>query len=172
MNNRFSMGAYASELQVAATRAGWISGLVAFGWVIFPFGLANLLHPSDVVNWHYVLQGEHPHKILTTQQMAAGFIEAVFELAILLLLQIVGVVLFYRHAQIYSGRIASPALWPVAAVLPGLIGNALWFLCTQRLDVTGLVIGLSSMGITFCAEQLCEKLGDDFVFGRRVAGLH
>src|ERR1700735_3009503 len=120
--NRSSMGAYASEMQVAAVRARWVTGLVAAGWVAFPFALANLLHPGDVINWHYILQGEHPQKILSTQQMVAGFIEAVFELGILLLLQLVGIVLFYRRAQVYGARIATPSIWPCAALLPGVIG--------------------------------------------------
>jgi hypothetical protein len=170
--NRFSLGGYTSELQVAGVRGGWVSGLVAFNWFAFPFALASLLHPGDVVNLHYVLQGDSPHKILTAQQICVGFVEAVFAIGILLLLQLVGVVLFYRRAQVYGGRIATPALWPVAGLLPGAIGNALWFVCTQQFDVTGLVIGLSSMGITLCAEQLCEKLGRDFVFGPRLAGIH
>src|ERR1700722_12886789 len=117
--NRFSMGAYSSELQVAAVRAGWLVWLVAAGWIVFPFSLATLLHPGDVINLHYVLQGEATHKILTAQQMVVGFVEAVFALGILLLLQLVGIVLFYRRAQVYGARVATPALWPVAAILPG-----------------------------------------------------
>jgi hypothetical protein len=170
--NRFSMGGYVSEMQVGVVRAGWITALVAFGWLAFPCALSNLLHPSDVINWHYILQGEHPQKILSTQQMVAGFIEAVFELGILLLVQLVGIVLFYRKAQIFGSRIATPALWPCAALLPGVIGNALFFVFTREFDVTGLVIGLAPMAVTFGAERLCEQLGRDFVFGPRVAGLH
>src|ERR1700761_9468124 len=74
--NRFSWGGYTSELQVAGVRGGWVTGLVAFGWIAFPFALASLLHPGDVVNLHYRLQGEAAHKILTTQQMCVGFVEA------------------------------------------------------------------------------------------------
>src|ERR1700722_13473466 len=112
--NRFSMGGYASELQVAAVRAGWIVWLVAAGWIAFPFVLATLLHPGDVINLHYVMEGEPKHKILTAQQMVVGFVEAVFALAILLLLQLVGIVLFYRRAQVHGVSVATHALWPVA----------------------------------------------------------
>lgn len=170
--NRFSMGAYASEMQIAAVRAGWIVWPVAAGWIVFPFALATLLHPGDVVNLHYVLNGEAAHKTLTAQQICVGFVETVFALGILLLLQLVGTVLFYRRARIFGARIAAPALWPVAALLPGLVGNALWFVCLGYVDVTGLVIGLVPTAITFAAERLCEQLGRDFVFGPRVAGLH
>jgi hypothetical protein len=170
--NRFSAGAYASELQVAGVRAGWTVLLVAAGWIALPFCLASLLHPGDVINLHYILEGEAPHKILTAQQMLVGFVEAVFALAVLLLLQLVGIVLFYRRAQIHGASVATPALWPVAVLLPGLIGNALWFVCTREFDVTGCVLGLAPMAVTFAAERLCEQLGRDFVFGPRVAGLH
>jgi hypothetical protein len=170
--NKFSVGAYASELQVAAVRAGWIVWLVAAGWIAFPFALASLLHPGDVINLHYVLQGEAPHQILTARQMCLGFVEAVFALAILLLLQLVSIVLFYRRAQVFGATVATPALWPVSALLPGLIGNMLWFVFTRQFDVSGLVIGLAPMAVTFAAERLCEQLGRDFVFGPQMAGLH
>jgi hypothetical protein len=169
--NRFSMGAYSAEVQVAVVRASWVGALVALGWVAFPFVLASLLHPGDVINLHYVLQGEPKHKILTAQQMCVGFVEAVFALAILLLLQLVGIVLFYRRAQVHGASVATPALWPLAVLLPGLIGNAAWFVFTQ-FDASGLVIGLTPMAVTFFAERLCERLGRDFVLGLSVAGLH
>jgi hypothetical protein len=63
-------------------------------------------------------------------------------------------VLFYRRAQVFGAKIATPALWPVAALLPGLVGNALWFVCTRQFDVSGLVIGLAPMALTYFAERL------------------
>ena len=83
--NRFSLGGYASEFQVAAARSRWVIWLVAVGWIAFPFGLASLLHPGDVINLHYVLQGEPKHKFLTTQQMGVGFVEMLVFLGILML---------------------------------------------------------------------------------------
>jgi hypothetical protein len=171
--NRFSMGAYSAEMQVAAVRAGWIVWFVAAGWIAFPFVLATLLHPGDAINLHYVLQGEAEHKILTVRQMSLGFVETLMALGVLLLLQLVGIVLFYRRAQVYgASRVATPALWPCAALLPGVIGNALWFVFTRQFDATGLVIGFAPMALTFAAGLLCQKLGRDFVLGPRVAGLH
>jgi hypothetical protein len=161
-------------MQVAFVRAGFIGWFVAAGWIAFPFVLASLLHPGDVINLHYVLQGVAPQKILTVRQMSLGFVETVIALGVLLLLQLVAIVLFYRRAQVYGAtRIATPALWPCAAILPGVIGNALWFVFTRgQFDATGLVIGLAPMALTFAVELLCEKLGRDFVLGPRVAGLH
>jgi len=169
---RFSMGAFSSELQVAAVRASWAVLLVAAGWIAFPFFIATLLHPGDVINLHYVLQGEAKHKFLTTQQMGVGFVETIIALGVLLIFQLFGIVMFYRRAQVTGARIATPAIWPVAALLPGVIGNALWFVCTGYFDASGLVIGMAPTGITFLAERLCERLGRDFVLGPRVAGLH
>jgi hypothetical protein len=170
--NRSSIGGYASELQVAAVRSGWVVWMVAAGWVVLPFGIATLLHPGDLINLQYFVQGEAKHKILTVQQIGVGFVEMLFALGVLLLLQLVGIVLFYRRAQVHGARIATPALWPLAALLPGVIGNALWFVCTGYVDVFGLMIGLVPTGITIVAELLLEQLGRDFVFGPRVAGLH
>ncbi|MGE4046475.1 MAG: hypothetical protein AB7F35_16575 [Acetobacteraceae bacterium] len=170
--NRASVGAYASELQVAAVRSGWIVYLVAAGWIAFPFVLQTLLHPGDVINLHYVMQGEAKRATLTAQQTAVGFVETVFVIAVLLLVQLVGTVLFYRRAQVHGARIATPMLWPAAALLPGVIGNALWFVFTGEFDMGGSLIGLAPMALTFGAERLCEKLGRDFVLGPRMVGLH
>ena len=43
--NKSSLGAYASEVQVAAVRAGWVVWMVAVGWIVLPFGIATLLPP-------------------------------------------------------------------------------------------------------------------------------
>jgi hypothetical protein len=104
--------------------------------------------------------------------MVVGFVEALITLGVLLLLQLVGIVLFYRHEQVQGARIATPAIWPLAVLLPGVIGNALWFVFTRQFDASGFVIGLAPMAITFFAERLCEQLGRDFVYGPRLAGLH
>jgi len=168
--NRF--GAYASEFQVAAVRSRWVIWFVAAIWIAFPFGLATLLHPGDAINLQYFLQGEGKHKVLSTQQMGVGFVETIFVLAFLLVVQFLGVLHFYRRARMDGARIATPALWPVAALLPGVLGNAIWFVCTGYLDTTGLLIGLVPTAITFFAERLMERLGRDFVLGPRVAGLH
>ncbi len=162
--NNFSPGAYSSELQVATVRAGWVAALVALGWIAFPFGVACLLHPGDVVNLHYVLQGEAKHKFLTTQQMGVGFVETIFALVGLFLLELIAVVLFYRRAKINGAAVATPALWPMAALLPGLLGNAIWFVCTG-FDLCGMVIGLVPIAVTYGLERLCDKLGHDFVWG-------
>jgi hypothetical protein len=80
---------------------------------------------------------------------------------------LVGTRLFYRYARLTNAeRIAAPALWPLAALLTGIFGNAGWLAATGQLDPVGGLIGFSSMALTVGAEWLMEGLGSDFVFGR------
>jgi hypothetical protein len=167
------LGEYGTDLHIASVRASRVAWIVALGWVLMPFGLATLVHPEDMINAQYILQGETPPHVLTAQQMGVGFVETLFALAVFVLVQLVGTVLFYRFAQITDReRIATPVLWPLAALLPGVIGNAIWFCALGYADVTGLVIGLVPIAMTFGCERLCEHLGHGFVFGRAVSGAH
>ena len=169
--NNYSFGAYASDLHTAAVRArlGW---LVALGWIAFPFVLQTLLHPGDAIRLQYVLQGQTPPQFLTAQQTGIGFIETVFALAVLLLFQMACTVLFYRRVQLDGVALATPVLWPLAALLPGVIGNAAWFIGTGYFDTTGFIVGLTPVPLTVAAEMFINQLGRDFVFGPAVAGMH
>lgn len=172
-NFREVAGQYVTDLEVALVRARRVAWLVALGWVMFPIALATLLRPGDVIYAQYKFQGMTPPEFYTAQQLSAGFIEAVFLLGVLALMQIVGTVLFYRFAQITDGdTVATPALWPCAALLPGVIGNALWFVCLGYVDVTGIILGLGPIALTYLCERLCEHLSRDFVFGPALAGQH
>jgi hypothetical protein len=166
-------GAYAMDLHAAAVRVrlGW---MVALGWVAFPFMLQTLLHPGDAIRLQYIVQGETPPHFLTAQQLGAGLVETVATLAVLLLVQMVCTVLFYRAARIarHGEPIATPTLWPLAALLPGVIGNAAWFVGTGYFDTSGFLIGLTPVVLTVAAEMVINQLGRDFVFGPAVAGLH
>jgi len=165
-------GAYAADVQVAYVRAGVTGWLVALGWIAFPFALQTLLHPGDAIGAQYALQGLTPPQLLTAQQIAVGFVETVFALGVLMLFQLVNTVLFYRRAQLSGAAVATPTLWPLAAVLPGVIGNAAWFVGTGSFDLTGCLIGLSPIALTVAAEMVCNQLGRDFVLGLAVAGQH
>ena len=74
-------------------------------------------------------------------------------------------VLFYRRAQMEGKSIATPALWPVAALLAGVLGNAAWWFGTGAFDPSGCIVGLSSAALTVGGEVLCNRLGREFVFG-------
>ena len=156
---------YAADVHVAAVRAGPRGLLVAAGWCLFPFAVATVLHPEDAIGAQYRLQGLHAPGVLTAQQMAAGFIEALAALAVLAGFQLAGTALFYRRVRLDGAAVAAPTLWPLAALLPGVIGNAAWFVATQTFDLGGCIVGLSSIALTVGAEAVCEQLGRDFVFG-------
>lgn len=166
-------GAYAFVVHAAAARVrlGW---LVVLGWIAFPFVLRTLLRPGDAIRLQHVLQGQPVPRFLTAQQLGVGFIETLFALVVLVVFQLVFTVLFYRAAQVakFGQPVATPTLWPLAALLPGLIGNAAWFVGTGYFDLTGCVIGFASIPLTVGAEIVVNNLGHDFVFGPRLAGLH
>jgi hypothetical protein len=164
---------YAAQLQVASVRAGPLGPVVAGGWLVFPFGVATVMHPTDAIRLQSFLEGHRlPHVYaFTAQQAAAGFIEALFGLAALTGFQLVCTVLFYRRAQLLTGGpVAAPALWPLAAFCAGILGNAAWLVGTGAFDLGGCIIGLSSAALTVGGEILCENLGRDFVFGRAQPG--
>jgi hypothetical protein len=170
-NTKKTGGAYAADLHVSATRAGRYAVAVAAGWVVFPFVVRTvLMNPTDAIRAQMKLQGLPVPHVFTAQQAASGLVEAVFVLCILVLMQMICTVLFYRHAKMVSGpSVATPALWPVAALL-GLLGNAAWFYGTGAFDSGGFIVGLSSAALTVGGEILCNRLGREFVLGSAAKG--
>jgi hypothetical protein len=160
-----SLGAYAADVHVASARAGRYAVAVALGWVAFPFVVQTVLHPTDAVWAQMRLQGLTVPQTFTAQQAASGLVEAVFALAVLILLQMVCTVLFYRRAQIEGSSVATPMLWPLAALSIGVIGNGIWWYATGVFDPNGGLVGWSSAALTIGGELLCNKLGRDFVLG-------
>lgn len=116
------MDDYAAQIQVAIVRAWRVAWIVAGVWALFPFAVATVLHPSDVIRLQAALQGlPKPHSF-SGQELASGFVQALFVLGVMVLVQIVGTTLFYRRVQLLpTGPIAAPALWPVAAILTGVL---------------------------------------------------
>jgi hypothetical protein len=168
MSNNYEAQAriYAAKVQESAIRAGPVLvGLVAAGWIAFPFAVQTVLHPSDAIALQYAVQGQRVPRVFTAQQETVGFIEAVLALAVLVMFQLVGTVLFYRRAKMDGASVATPALWPLAALLAGVVGNAAWFLGTGQFDVGGCLVGLSSAALTVGGEMLCNRLGREFVMG-------
>jgi len=160
-----SLGAYAADVHVASARAGRYAVAVALGWVAFPFVVQTVLHPTDAVWLQMRLQGLPVPHAFTSQQAASGLIIAVFALAVLVLLQMVCTVLFYRRAQIEGSSVATPMLWPCSALAIGGVGNAIWWACTGVFDPNGGLVGWAPAALTVGGELLCNKLGRDFVLG-------
>jgi hypothetical protein len=159
-----SLGAYAADVHVASARAGRYAVAVALGWVAFPFVVQTVLNPTDAVWAQMRLQGLTVPHAFTAQQAASGLIIAVFALAVLVLLQMVCTVLFYRRAQIEGSSVATPMLWPLALSI-GVIGNGIWWYATGVFDPNGGLVGWSAAALTVGGELLCNKLGRDFVLG-------
>ena len=159
-----SLGAYAAEVHVASARAGRYAIAVALGWVAFPFFVQTVLHPTDAVRLQLKLQGLPVPHLFTAQQAASGLVEAVFALCVLVLLQMACTMLFYRRAKMEGSSVATPALWPLAA-LSGVIGNGIWWYATGAFDPSGGVVGWSSAALTVGGELLCNRLGREFVLG-------
>ena len=70
--------------------------LVPVGWFIFPVALQTVVHPTDALGLEHYLQGEAVPRTFTAQAVTAGEGYALVALAVLVLLQLVGTVLFYR----------------------------------------------------------------------------
>ncbi len=170
------LGIYAAQLHVGYARAfrkdkGLTSFMIVFGWLMFPFGLQTLLHPSDMIQLQCRLLGQHVPRFVTVQQMSVAFVETLAALVMLVVLQMVATVLFYRRAQLNGATVATPALWPLAALFIALC-NAAWCLGTGAFDPSGCVIGFCSTALTIGAEILVEGLGRDFVLGSAASNLH
>jgi hypothetical protein len=162
---KYHAGIYAAESHVAFARAGLYGWLVALGWVVFPFAVATVLHPGDAIWAQLRIQGLRVPHVFTAQQETVGRIEAVIALAVLVMFQLVGTVLFYRRAQLNGAKVAAPPLWAWAAVLAGVLANAAWFFGTGYFDIGGCLAGLSSAALTVGCEMVVEKLGREFVCG-------
>ena len=151
-------------VHVASVRGGPYTAAVAFGWAICPFAVQTVMHPTDAIWLQLKLQGLPVPQFFTAQQAASGFVMAVFALCVLVLMQMVCTVLFYRRAKMEGSSVATPALWPLAAAW-GLIADAVWWYATGVFDPSGGIVGLSSAALTVGGEMLCNKLGREFVFG-------
>jgi tryptophan-rich sensory protein len=169
MNSRFDPAMYAAQVQVAYARA-WRSPwpyVIALGWVLAPFAVSCVLHPSDVIRLQAFMQGlDKPHWF-SQQQLTAGCVQAVFALGVLALVQICATTLFYRRVQMFvgPGPVAAPPLWPIAFVATGVVGNAMWLAGTGQIDLQGWVVGCSSAALAVACERVMELLGKRFVFG-------
>lgn len=183
-DNNFSFARYTAELLAGYSRnlfdkngrarpMGWVIVIgVALGWCVMPFAIATLCYPSDVIRLGAALQGlPKPHSF-TSQQLASGFVQAVVALLVLLVFQVCGTCLFYRRARLYNvGAVAAPVLWPLAALLTGILGNLVWLIAGQ-LGFVGCLIGFSSVVLAEVSEWICEGLGREFVFPAALTGQH
>ena len=96
----------------------------------------------------------------TDKQTTVGFVEAVIALAVLVMWQLIATTAFYRRAALdLGGPVATPPLFPLAALLPGVIGNAAWLGGTGYFDLAGCLIGLSPVALTVGCEIIVNRIG-------------
>ena len=179
MNNNGlnSLAVYAAQLQVAFVRAfkrdkGLTAFLLSLCWLLLPFLFQTLLHPGDMIVAEYSLQGLRVPQLVTPHQWYFAITVTLFLLAVLALCQFCCTTLFYRHALLTAPRAATPQLWPLAALLTGVAGNAAWFVGLGVIDPSGIVIGFISTGLAIVAEIIVDALGHDFVLGSRASNIH
>ncbi len=157
---------YAADVKVAYGRAGVTGWLVAGMWCLCPFVVQSIRHPEDIIRLQYIVQGQPAPPAFTAQQLAVGVVETALILGVLILCQLVCTILFYRRSKLQGAKKpATPMLWPLAVIVPGLIGNGIWYFALGYWDQTGFLIGLVPMVLTFGAELICNRLGRNFVYG-------
>jgi hypothetical protein len=154
-----SAGSYAAEVQVAVVRSRGIVYFVALGWLVMPWIFQSLVFPGDAIRVQAYLMGLPKPEHLTAQQLIAGLIDTLFVLAAVVAFQYIGTLHFYRRAQISGNTAARPALWPIAAISTGLIGNAIWFVVLGGIDLEGALMGFMPALFTITVEMFLEKAG-------------
>jgi hypothetical protein len=151
---------YLGGLQETWSVSGILGYLLVATWLLFPVAVVTVYHPSDAVGFQLWLQGFAVPNSMTKTALNAGFLAALFFVAVLGLVQYQLIVLIYRRAQFVVH------FWPLALFLVGGIANGLWWLKTGYFDPAGAMAGLSPVLAAVICHGVCEKLGAEFVFGK------
>jgi hypothetical protein len=154
-----SLAYYCGPVLVAAWRSKLVSLVLVGVWFAVPFTVQMLFNPSDVTRLERVIDGQPMPSFFSQQMLTTGGIKAAVAFVILALLILGALTLLYRRAE-FSVR-----LWPVAALLVGVIGNCGWWVGTGFFDWQGGLVGWSPMALVVGVELVCERLGQDFIFG-------
>jgi hypothetical protein len=154
-------GEYAATVHVADAKSRPWLYVVALGWCAFPFLLRTVLvNPSDMIWLQDIVQGVPLPRWFTQQQGMAGEFWAVVALGVLVMWQLIATTAFYRRAALdEGGPLATPTLFPLSALLPGVLGNAAWLGGTGYFDLAGCLIGLSPVALTVGCEFIVNRLG-------------
>jgi hypothetical protein len=144
------------------SRAGVLGWILVAIWVLYPFAVQTVIHPSDAVGFQAWIQGLPVSQYVTQRALIAGAVTAVLFLGALSLLQLGVLVLIYRRVQF------SFSIWLLALLLIGGVANGIWWLETGYFDVAGALAGLTPLALVVACEAVCERLGQDFVFGKGI----
>jgi hypothetical protein len=159
-----AVGDYYGDLRVAckSTSAKLLVSVLLIGWLSWTVAVATICHPVQAIGFQFWLQHERVPRFYTWHQATAGLIEATVALVGISIVMLVATVLFYRNAQ-YMVK-----LWPVPAVLIGVVGSGAWWMDKGFFDSPGVLFGFSALALTVGCEAVCEHLGADFVFGKGI----
>jgi hypothetical protein len=150
---------YDVAFAVALRRAGILKWLIIVCWFLVPVLGQTIMHPTDAAGFWYWLNSQHPPRFYSSQEVVRGEFTAVLALGAVIFVYLVAITLFYRRAQYFL------ALWPIAALLVGVIGNAGWWFGTGYWDSSGALAGWFPAAMAGIGTAVCERLGANFVFG-------
>jgi hypothetical protein len=156
----FFLGRYVWAPIDMLQKGGVLSLVLVTIWVLYPFVLQTLIHPTDAVGFQAWVQGLPISRYVSRQAIFAGEITTLIVLVALGLLQLGVVVLLYRRLGYRF------SVWPLALVLIGGVANGIWWWRTGYLDLRGASAGLSPLVLAAVCQGACEKLGQEFVFGK------
>jgi hypothetical protein len=140
--------------------AGFLGLILACLWLMYPFAMQTVIHPSDAVGFQAYIQGLPISQYVTQRALLGGLALAVIALGCISLMHFVVLLLIYRRVQ-YAF-----SCWFVALVLIGGVANGLWYLRTGYFDLLGALAGLTPLVLMVGLEGVFERLGQDFVFGK------
>jgi hypothetical protein len=147
---------------VMLRQGGVLSWILVAIWGLYPFAVQTVIHPTDAVGFQAWVQGLPISRYVTHQALIAGEVTAIIALVGLSLLQLGVLVLIYRRLQF------SFSVWLLALLLIGGVANGIWYLGTGYFDLQGALAGLTPLVLVVVCEGVCERLGQDFVFGKGV----
>jgi hypothetical protein len=151
---------YDLAFAVGLRRAGILKWLIVVCWFLVPVLGQTIMHPTDAAGFWYWLNSQQLPRFYSSHEVVRGEFTAVFGLGAVIFVYLVAMTLFYRRAQFFV------ALWPIAALLVGVIGNAGWWFGTGYWDNTGALAGFFPAALAGISTAFCERLGADFVFGK------
>lgn len=157
-----TIGDYFGDLHAACSRAKLLVVVMIAGWLSWPVAVATVFHPTQAIGFQFWMQSEPVPRFYTWSQATAGTIDAAIGLFGVTIVMLGATVLFYRSAKFWV------KLWPMPAVLIGVIGNAGWWIDKAFFDRPGVLLGFSAVALALFCEAVCEHLGADFVFGKGV----
>jgi hypothetical protein len=153
------MGHFSYDFGVALRRGGFLNWVIVACWFLVPVLGQTIMHPTDAAGFWYWLNSQQSLRFYSSHEVVRGEFTAVLALGAVIFVYLVVVTLFYRKTQV------PVALWPVAALLVGVIGNAGWWFGTGYWDNTGALAGFFPAALAGLSSLVCERLGANFVFG-------